>query len=818
MSKSLNKKSVINTYTKNALILIILSAFAIGSFISLLSLYEFIQDSRNLEEKNISLHKEILKREVSRAEKLIKHERSKLDSIIRNNIKDRVYEAHKIATDLYNKYKNIKSKNEIETLIIEALRPHLFFEGRGYFYALSLDGIGKLSANTPQLEGKNLIPLKTKTGDYFIKELIKITKENKEGFYDYIWSKPNKKGDFNKIAFVKHFEPFDWLIGTGDYIIDVEQKIKQNILKQIGKIQFGKEGYIFVVNYDGTVMMNSSSPSIIGKNIIHTTDANGIRVAHEVIKRTQDPSWDGFFNYSWKKRTTSKIAPKISYNQTVPEWRWYYGSGVYTDDINTGIEQQRDTLEDRLILQLFFIITTILIAVSILFILSKKRAYELNNDLGRLLSFFEALSLKSSPLNANEFTYSEFNQLALSSNLMLEKQQELEKQRLKYEKQILQNQKMSAINQLVGGISHDFNNLLGVILGYGEMLEDKLTDNKQLMKYAHQINAAGKRGSNLTKKLLSLTEQKNVETENTDINSLLLDEEELLKKSLTAKIQLKLQLKDKLWPTLINQSDFEDVILNLCVNAMHAMHEGQQDSKIRISTEHTQIKSNEGEKYNLKPGDYVKISVTDNGCGMDAETKERIFEPFYTTREAGHGLGLSQVYSFAKQCNGIVLVQSTVGKGSTFEILIPRNLELDKSDNNNYQPITTNKEMNSHKTILIVDDEISLRELSADYLRQKGYQTFQAENGIEALKILEKENIDLVLSDIIMPIMDGHVLAEKVKRLYPDIKIQLISGYMNPEEVPESNKELYETLLKKPVSASDLLQRVNQLLNQENIS
>ena len=816
MIKSLSKKSVINTYTKNALILILLSAFAIGGFISFLSFYEFIQESKNLEEKNINLHKKNLKREVSRAGTLIKHERSKVDSILRKKIKNRVYEAHTIATDLYNKYKNKKSRNELETLIIEALRPHRFFEGRGYFYAITLKGIGKLNPITPQLEGKNLLPLKTKKGDYFVKKLIKITTENKEGFYDHTWSKPNTKGDFNKVSFVKHFEPFDWLIGTGDYVIDVERQIQQHILEQIGKIQFGKEGYIFVVNYDGTVMMNSGSPSIIGKNIIDVTDANGIRVAHEVIKLAQDSSWDGFYNYSWKKRTTSKVAPKISYNQTVPEWRWYYGSGVYTDDINIEIGQQSDALEDRLLLQLFFIITTILIAISILIILSKRHATELNSDLRRLLGFFESLSLKSSPLNTDEFIYSEFNQLAQSSNLMLKKQQELEEQRLKYESQVLQNQKMSAINQLVGGISHDFNNLLGVILGYGEMLESKLSDNKKLMKYAHQINAAGKRGSNITNKLLSLTEQKNIETEISDINSLLRDAEDLLKKSLTAKIQLKLQLKDKLWTTLINKSDFEDAIINLCVNAMHAMHEGQQDSRIIISTDHTQLNNSEAETYDLKPGDYVLISVTDNGCGMDAETKERIFEPFYTTRQTGHGLGLSQVYSFAKQCNGTISAQSTVGKGTTFEILIPRNLESDKQKYNDNQTITNNKEINSHKTILVVDDEVSLRELAADYLSQEGYQIFQAENGVEALEILEKENIDLVLSDIIMPIMDGHILAEKIKTLYPNIKIQLISGYTNPEEVPESNKKLYEAMLNKPVSISDLLQRVNQLLSQEN--
>ena len=290
MAEFLKNKSVADTYTKNALILIVLSAIAIGGSISIFSLYEFTQASKNLEQQNLSLHKTTLQREVSRVEELIKFDRSKLDSSIRKNIKERVYEAHTIASDLYEKHKGLKPRKEIETLIIDALRPHRFFENRGYFYAISLDGIGKLNPITPQLEGTNLLPFKTQKGDRYIQELITIAKNNGEGFYDHTWTKPNEEGVFDKISFVKHFKPLGWLIGTGDYVIDVEHQIQKKILEQIGKISFGKEGYVFVVNYDGTVMMNMGQPSTIGKNIMNVSDPNGIRVAREVIKLAHDPS------------------------------------------------------------------------------------------------------------------------------------------------------------------------------------------------------------------------------------------------------------------------------------------------------------------------------------------------------------------------------------------------------------------------------------------------------------------------------------------------------------------------------------------------
>ena len=810
----LNKnKSVVDTFTKNGLVLIVLSAVTIGILISLFSYSRFLHDSDRLESESRSLYKTTLQREVSRVEELILFERSKLDSLIRKSIKDRVYEAHATATALYEKYRNIKTKKEIEILVIESLRPQRFFEGRGYFYAIALDGTSKLSPITPQFEETNMMAFKTKSGDYFVKKMTRVARDKGEGFYEHTWSKPDKDGEFDKISFVKHFAPFNWLIGTGDYVVNVEQTIKNKILDQISKIRFGKEGYIFVVNYDGVVMMNMGQPSIIGTNIINVADAGGIKVAAEVIKLAQTPSWDGYFNYSWKKRTTSETSPKIAFHKTVPEWRWYYGTGVYVDDLNNEIDMKQDGLRNDLLMNLFIIITTIFLSISFLLYLSKKRGLELHYDISRILRFFESLSVKSEAIDVDKFEYSEFKKLADSANIMLDKQKKAECQRLEYEKQILQSQKMTALNQMVGGISHDFNNLLAVIQGYGELLELKLNHDESLKNYAHQINIAGKRGAKLTGKLLSLTENKSAEAERCDINLILREEEDFLKKSLTAKVKLTMSFEDELWPVFIDRSGFEDVILNLCVNAMHAMHEGQQDFELVIATENTHINVAQQKTYNLSSGDYVKVTVSDNGIGMNSDIKDRVFEPFFTTRQTGHGLGLSQVYSFSKQSNGTVIIHSKAGEGTSFELLIPR--DLVKYSVKEAQDTLNHDGIQGNATILVVEDESALRQLAYETLTHEGYKVLQAENGVEALAVLEQEEVDLVLSDIIMPVMDGNVLVEKIRLLYPDMKIQLMSGYLNKEDLPAGNEEIYDRLLGKPVEGAKLLNRIKSLLDNK---
>lgn len=816
MGEIKNHKSVSNAYTRNAMLLIVLSAIFIGGMISYLSYSDFIKSSEQLETEHIASQKAFLQREVSYVEDLIKYRRSKLDNLIKTNIKSRVYEAHTIATNIYNKFKDTRPKHEIVSMIKEALRPLRFFDGRGYFFMFAMSGNGVLHPPTPHLENTDLNDLQNIDGMYLTKEAIKLVKKQKEGFMEYTWSKPGTQKQFKKVSFFKNFAPYNWVIGTGDYIADVERNIQKEILERIGEIRFGKEGYIFVVNYDGTVMMNRGQQSLIGKNIIDVRDAKGVKVAHEVIQLAQTPGWDGFFEYHWQKLTSSTVSPKIAYHKTVPDWGWYYGTGVYLDDVQEVINQQRGALKDKLVYQLFLIASTVFIAIALLLYLARIRTKALNNDLRQLIDFFKLIPEKPEPINTEKLKFSEFKQLATSANIMLDGQNKADEQRTQYEQQLQQSQKIDAITQMVGGVAHDFNNLLGVILGYGELLELKLSDKPELENYSHQINAAGKRGAKLTRKLLSLTHKTSTESQISDINTLLREEEEFLKKSLTAKIKLEMILEADLWPVTIDRSEFEDVILNLCVNAMHAMYESQQDSRIRIETNNVQLDSSDSKQINLTLGDYVQLTVEDNGIGMDEETQMRVFDPFFTTREEGSGLGLSQAYSFVRRSKGSIRVDSTPGVGTRFELLFPRSQTT--QDELTTETQTAAIDTVGTETILVVDDEKPLRDLNTYILSNAGYRVLTASNGIEALTILEEESVDLVLSDIIMPNMDGNLLAERIKQLYPGLKIQFISGHMKKEDFTETNADLYQNILNKPVAAATLLKRVRSLLDQENPS
>ena len=808
---STNQKSVLRTFTQRVIFVIIFSSLIVAGLMSYFSYSNFATHSKELESEYIKSQKDLLRQEIESVERIIKYNRSKLNQTIHENIKEHVYIAHDIATHIYERNKNNKSKSEIITLIKDALRGYRFFNGRGYVFIDSLqDYTNVLHPIIRHIEGTSVLKSKNHKGIFFAKNLLNVAKEKGEGYYSYDWVKPNEEGQFSKVSFVKKFKPYNWSIGTGDYLVEVEREIQKEILERIGEIRFGKEGYIFVVNYDGDVMMNRGNRSLIGKNILHVTDSNGVRVAEEVIKLAQTPGWDGYFNYTWKKLSSDKIAPKVAYHKMVQDWGWYYGAGVYLDDVDGVIAIQRSQLRSELFLNLSLIALSIIIALFFIIKLARKNSKQLYFDISKLLGFFSNLSTKSEPLHTENFIFTEFKELGDSANEMLEKQKVSEEKRLVLERTVQHTQKMDTVSQMVGGIAHDFNNLLSAILGYGELLESKLSDQPKLEGFCSQINIAGKRGSKLTRKLLSLSRTTDTEAEQCDINNLLNGEREFLKKSLTAKIDLNFILNKNVWLTKINKNDCEDAILNLCVNAMHAMKDGQQDSVIEIKTDNFYY---DGENtLDLEAGDYVKISILDNGLGMEEIVRERLFEPFFTTRETGTGLGLSQVYNFIKRSQGAIQVASTLGKGSEFQLFFPRYKEDEHAET---VAVEQDKSINTKgsETILIVDDEDALRSLCTELLSAEGYNILQAEHGIDALAILENEKVDLLLSDVIMPNMDGNLLAERVKKLYPHIKIQLISGYMKDDQIYESNLDLFDNILRKPVEATTLLTRVRELLD-----
>lgn len=378
------------------------------------------------------------------------------------------------------------------------------------------------------------------------------------------------------------------------------------------------------------------------------------------------------------------------------------------------------------------------------------------------------------------------------------------------DEQLRRSQKMDALGKLTGGISHDYNNMLGVILGYAEMLEVALEDQPRLAGYVGEIYRAGVRGSNLTKKLLTFSRMQSSESKALNLNDLLNRSRLMLEKTLTARISLEFDLEEDLWLVCLDEGDLEDAILNISINAMHAI---EGNGSLDFQTRNEVISEVDAQQLQIDPGNYVLFSITDSGVGMDQEVKDKIFDPFYTTKgDFGTGLGLSQVYGFVHRSQGVIRVYSEVGHGTRFSIYFPRYSESGKEENGFSEEKLT--ELNGSETILIVDDEPALTDLTSQLLNKRGYRTLIANSGQAALDILESEKVDLLLSDVIMPDMDGYQLAEIVEEKYPHIKIQLASGFSDNRHVNAENQSLHENVLDKPYHSNALLLRVRELLNE----
>jgi len=371
------------------------------------------------------------------------------------------------------------------------------------------------------------------------------------------------------------------------------------------------------------------------------------------------------------------------------------------------------------------------------------------------------------------------------------------------------SQKMDALGKLVGGIAHDYNNMLGVILGYAELLEMKYEGTEDEGEdYITEIIRAGERGRVLTRKMLTFSKSESSNPSVCNTNQVLLDLKDMLSKSLTASIKLNYDLYDHAWPIFLDVHELEDAILNMSINAKYAMPKG---GSLTITTQNTYISRDEAKLLGLAANDYLKLCITDTGCGMDEETKAHVFDPFFTTKgEAGNGLGLSQVFAFTERSSGVINIYTQLGEGSQFSLYFPRYNETQK----------TNVSFDTHSApqltgddhILVVDDEPALRELARQILTHFGYQVVTACSGEAALKILASQSIDLMLSDIIMPNMDGYQLSRLVAEQYPSVKIQLASGFSDNRHT-ESDLHLRQNMLHKPYSSKELLTSIRLLLD-----
>lgn len=384
----------------------------------------------------------------------------------------------------------------------------------------------------------------------------------------------------------------------------------------------------------------------------------------------------------------------------------------------------------------------------------------------------------------------------------------------KAESQLRQSQKMEAVGQLTGGLAHDFNNLLTGISGSLEMLQSRINQGRveNLERYINAALIASRRATALTHRLLAFSRRQTLDSRATNVNLMVKDMQDLIRRTVGPSIQLESKLSENLWTTLVDQNQLENSLLNLCINARDAMPDG---GHLRIETANITLNSASALALELPPGGYVYLSVADSGCGMSTDILSKVFEPFFTTKPlgSGTGLGLSMVYGFALQSGGQVRIHSQPGNGTQVRLYLPRHF-ADAQEPAVVRSAPPALHAVAGETVLVVDDEPQVRMLMVDLLEERGYKVLEASDGAKGLQILQSPiRIDLLVSDVGLPGgMNGRQLAELARQTRPGLKVLFVTGYAEHSVIGDGNLAAGMHVMTKPFALDDLANRVRDVI------
>lgn len=389
------------------------------------------------------------------------------------------------------------------------------------------------------------------------------------------------------------------------------------------------------------------------------------------------------------------------------------------------------------------------------------------------------------------------------------------------QEQLAASQKMEAVGQLSGGIAHDFNNLLMIVLGNLESATRQaklLPISNNLQRYLSNATRGAQRAAALTSRLLAFSRRQPLDPKPLDVNKFLAGAVEFMQRSLGERVEIEAVGGAGIWPIEIDANHLESALVNLAINARDAMPNGGKLTldAVNVFADEEYVRASP----ELTPGQYVVISVSDTGEGMPQEIASRAFEPFFTTKEVGHGtgLGLSQVYGFARQSGGHVKIYSEVGHGTTIRLYFPRLLHAESTETAEVdEPLA---ESNLTETILVVEDDADLRSYLADSLRNLNYKVLTAPNAQSALTILLQENrsVDLLLTDVVMPGINGRELARRVEELRPGLPVLYMTGYSRNAVVHHGRLDEGVSFLQKPVKQAELASRIRELIDRKRLA
>ena len=912
--------------------------FLVGLGVSLVavdvisSYREFNIQSDQMRADFINSRKQLVKQEVDRVVEMIRYEKAQSEQLIKQKIKTRVYEAYAIAQNIYQRNRGAENKPKIQQMILDALRPIRFENGNGYYFAAQLDGIEVLFADRPQMEGLNLLGMQDMRGRYVIKDMIKIVKQSGEGFYEYHWTKPESTGnDFKKISFIKRFEPYDWFIGTGLYVDDVESQIKTHVLSMISRIRFGKEGYIFVNKFNGDALV-SNGKLFSGTKKLWEVFNDQPEKMKEVFKKEYDaalkPEGDYIYYSHIKLTSPDKKSPKASFIYGVPELQWIVGAGVYLDDVEADIGLMQAKLNNQVKLKILYYALIIIVIFAVFFLFYFWLNQKLKQDFKLFISFFKRVAYSDEKIDRDSIQFEELDQMAEYTNKMLADRKQAEEavrenelkfrtlfdfspqpialtdmttgrlidvnkefcrrtgfdkpevigktttelgfyseagrksfirelsekgvvsglemdfkiknksivsalmfaqkitlrgrallltifvditQQKKMESRLRQSHKMESIGTLTGGIAHDFNNIMSIIIGNTELAMEDVPESNPAYESLAEIKTAGQRAAGIVKQLLDFSRSTDHALTPVALAPVINESLDFLRSTIPATITIRKQMPDEDTVIPADPVRIRQLMINLCINAFQAME--KTGGELAVGLKKVVLnKAATGIHPDLKPGNYVEISVGDTGPGIDPQIADRIFDPYFTTREfgKGSGMGLAMVHGIVKNHGGAVIVESRPGGGALFKIFFPESKQRPAVDEPSPELPPTGKE-----TILFVDDEESIVKLNTQRLERLHYH-IEAETDPEkayALFCADPNRFDLIVTDMTMPHMTGVALAEKIKAIRPDIPVIICTGYSALIDEETAGRLNIAACLMKPVGKQKLAETIRNVLD-----
>lgn len=921
---------------------LIVLALAIGTLGTILLAYEYhvgLDDIEKIEKEYLENKKNELRTSVEILISGIQYRQDRSHQQTKEILRTKMQEVLALATDVYLK-KNIQEEpGHIKQHIIDMFMASKFADGKGYFWIMDTENTTIAHPYNKELVGKDLSQLEDRQGKKFIREFAqRALSQEQGGFVSYYWTDPDvssqlqKEKGREKIAFVKFFKPYNWVIGVGLYVHDIEKTIQQDMISRVDYFRTGENGYVFNHTFEG-VCLNHINKDLIGKNRWELTDKDGNKLIQDLSRLGRQPE-GGFLKYiATINPATGKPSRKLSYVKSFDDWQWVLGTGVYLDEIEARISALRSIhkkrMQARIGIALILIVTAFTISLWGSTIIAKK----LKDELQVFMEFFSMASKEQLKVDPQQLHVEEFRNLAVDLNSMIEAQQKTQEavfkakttwertfdavpdtimilddqyrimqtnramanmlqvpietliqkkcytafhgtdspphncphikllkdhrshqseifdsksqryfattvspikdsegnflgsvhisrditeqknaelERMATVEKLQKIEKMEAIGLMAGGVAHDLNNILSGVVSYPELLLLQLSKDDKLYGPIRSIHESGKRAAAVVADLLTVARGVATTREVCSLNSLI---EEYLTSpefknvnSLHPKTTLQPDLATDLSSISCAPVHIQKVLMNLVTNAMEAI-EGRGTVFVTTQNQFLEV----GQVEALAPGEYVLMTIRDTGTGITETALKRIFEPFYSSKvmgRSGTGLGLSVVWNTIKDHDGGITVESD-DSGTAF------NIYLHSSEENEIQP-ESNFDINSIKgsgSILVVDDEQQQRDIATQMLSMLGYSVESVASGEEAVAFCRKKTVDILLLDMIMePGINGFQTYQKIIALCPTQKAVITSGFSANNDVKEALALGVGGFITKPYSVKQLGETIQTVL------